>query len=255
MRFGRKRNRKAKRTHIEIVVREKVEKKKADTKKKEPIVKEVTETKKKVEVKKQDVSKEPKKVEEKKLPFPLVIKLKMGCRVIIKSNEKNLTIHGTKPLEKIDVVNGDTGTFRGLDKHQRLLIELDRNHEIICLKKKKSEKIEYKKGSMMETTEDEDGQMQTQEGSIIEEKVLGRYGQYPIKLAYASTIHSAQGSTLDRVHLMLSGKPFATGLTYVALSRIKSLKNLTLNRPITHDDITVAKGLTSKVNGQGELGI
>jgi len=194
-----------------------------------------------------------KQVEEKVLPFPKTLKLKMGCRVIIKSNEKNLTIHDSRPTERIDVVNGDTGTFRGLDKHERLLIELDRNHEIVCLKKKKSQKIKYTTVSKVVLIEDQNGDIAQESAQSIEEKVTGCYGQYPIKLAYASTCHGAQGMTLHKVHLILSGKPFATGLTYVALSRVRTLKNLTLNRPLMHSDITVAKGLTQKVNGQSEL--
>jgi len=185
-----------------------------------------------------------------KLPFAPVINLKVGCRVIIKQNV-SVVIFGTRPTEHIRVVNGDAGVFLGTTPGGNLAIKLDRNDETICLKKKKTEKIQYT--TKIHKWVDDKGNKR--EDECISEKILGRFNQYPIKLAYAMTIHSAQGSTLERVHLMLGGKPFTTGLTYVALSRIKCLKNLTINRLILHSDITVAKGLTTKLNGQGELNL
>lgn len=61
--------------------------------------------------------------------------------------------------------------------------------------------------------------------------------QFPIKLAYAFTIHKAQGQTYDSVVIDLNSHIFAPGQLYVALSRAKSLQSLYLTKPITYSDI------------------
>ena len=73
----------------------------------------------------------------------------------------------------------------------------------------------------------------------IEEKVLGTYKQYPIRLAWAITVHKSQGLTFNRVVIDFTGGAFAGGQTYVALSRCTSLEGITLTRPIAARDIFV----------------
>lgn len=71
----------------------------------------------------------------------------------------------------------------------------------------------------------------------IETETLGTFTQYPVKLAWAVTIHKSQGKTFDRVIIDMGRGAFAHGQTYVALSRCRSLEGLSLARPVQKNHV------------------
>lgn len=75
-----------------------------------------------------------------------------------------------------------------------------------------------------------------EETNLIEEKVLGSFSHYPLKLAWAITIHKSQGLTFDKAIVDVNGA-FAPGQMYVAFSRLRSLEGLVLTSPLRPNNV------------------
>jgi ATP-dependent exoDNAse (exonuclease V) alpha subunit len=78
-----------------------------------------------------------------------------------------------------------------------------------------------------------------EESGSIKPQTIGYIEQYPIKLAWAVTVHKSQGQTFESVIINLGNGSFAHGQTYVALSRCKTLEGIKLIKPLTKKDFIV----------------
>jgi hypothetical protein len=147
----------------------------------------------------------------KNCPVEPIIDLKIGCRVMTMRND---------PENRFQ--NGSIGTLGGRADNGDLLINMD-NGEDIALSPFTFESIDY---AFDEKTD------------RIKHAVTGWFIQYPIKVAYALTIHKSQGQTFDKVIVDLGeGGAFAHGQVYVALSRCTSMEGLILRRRINQKDL------------------
>ncbi|MEI6478457.1 MAG: AAA family ATPase [bacterium] len=96
------------------------------------------------------------------------------------------------------------------------------------------------------------------ESGQLESELVGSYRHYPLRLAWAVTIHKSQGSTFDRVHIDLGRGTFSHGQLYVALSRCRTLDGITLKQSIVPryivTDKRISEFLKSFKDGMRQVG-
>lgn len=113
------------------------------------------------------------------------------------------------------------------------VVSMEDDEITIRLENGKSHSVEREQWANVEYSYNE-------EKHTVEENVKGTFTQFPIKLAWALTIHKSQGLTFQKVRIDVGGGAFAGGQSYVALSRCTSLEGISMVSPMRPNDIYVA---------------
>lgn len=157
------------------------------------------------------------------LPTAETLTLKIGAQIMMLSNDREgRWINGT--LGTIDAMDDDA-------KDPMLTVTLETGDTV---------EVARHEWNMYAYTIDDAG--------ALTAEPVGRFIQFPVRLAWAVTIHKGQGKTFERVHIDIGRGTFAPGQLYVALSRATTLEGMTLERPIEQrhvwTDANVVKFLT-----------
>ncbi len=147
-------------------------------------------------------------------PADEALELKVGARVMFLRNDINYENGGPR------WVNGSVGTVLKIDA----TVWVDLDGERVEVKPAVWEKFRYSYSPLTKA---------------LRKDVVAEFTQFPLRLAWAVTIHKSQGKTYDRAIVDLGARSFAPGQTYVALSRITDLDGLYLTRPMRPSDIIV----------------
>jgi ATP-dependent exoDNAse (exonuclease V) alpha subunit len=150
------------------------------------------------------------------LPAPATLALKKGAQVMFVKND---------PERRW--VNGTMGRVKKLDA-RGILVDVD--GEEIDVEPVEWEMVRYEYDRSTRR---------------IEAETVGAFVQFPLKVAYAITIHKSQGKTFDRVVVDLTGGTFAHGQVYVALSRCRTLEGIVLRRPLARHDLILDRAVTT----------
>lgn len=155
---------------------------------------------------------------ESSLPTSQELVLKTGAQVIFIKNDFDKRW-----------VNGTIGVVSGMDLDTETLYVITDDGKECDVKRESWRNIRYK---------------YNEEKKEIEEEELGTFTQYPLRLAWAITVHKSQGLTFARAVIDFTGGVFAGGQTYVALSRCTSLEGIQLKKPVGRTDVFVRPEIT-----------
>lgn len=141
-------------------------------------------------------------------PCDKVLQLKEGAQVMFTRND----------AADGKYFNGKLAVIKRIDG-QNITVTFNDNNEDFTLKKEVWENISY----TVDETKD-----------TINKNVIGTFSQFPLRLAWAITIHKSQGLTFDKV-IVDAGQSFAAGQVYVALSRCRTLEGIVLHSLISQN--------------------
>ncbi len=160
------------------------------------------------------------------LPTQINLQLKIGAQVMLLNNDS----YGRW-------VNGSIGKIIDVDKENEdvnlIIVELTTG-ETVDVTPFKWELFDYQYDRVKRQ---------------IESEVAGSFTQYPVKLAWAMTIHKSQGKTFEKVVIDIGRGTFATGQMYVALSRCTSLEGIILKKPVEKKNIFIDWRIVRFVTG------
>ncbi len=164
------------------------------------------------------------------------LELRIGSRVMLLVNRND-------PENDGSFVNGDRGCVVDIQlPDQLVIVKLDDGREITVSPRA------WHNCSYTTRRSPINGKVE------LEQSVIGIFRQMPLRLGYAVTIHKSQGLTLNRVHVQLGDRPaFASGQLYTALSRCRSLEDLSIDRPLYFNDIKLDPRITDFYNGIDQL--
>lgn len=151
---------------------------------------------------------------ESALPTPRELVLKENAQVMFIKNDSPERRWFNGSLGRIDQIN-EEGIYVRLE-----------NDELYLVEKEIWRNLRYK--------------YDEKNNRIIEDEI-GSYQQYPLKLAWAITVHKSQGLTFDKVMIDFTGGAFAGGQLYVALSRCRSLEGIIMKSQVTPRDVIVRR--------------
>lgn len=161
-------------------------------------------------------------------PVEKELKLKVGAQVMFIKND-------VSPEKRY--FNGKIGVIKSLSDEE-ILVHFPEEDETIEATKNEWQNVRY---YVDEVTKE------------IKEDVLGTFVHYPLKLAWAITVHKSQGLTFDKAVLDVS-QVFMPGQAYVALSRLRSLEGLILLSPIRMNGISSDADVIGYASGKAEEG-
>lgn len=175
-------------------------------------------------------------------PVNEVLKLKVGLKVMIVVNDND------QKKKEPDYVNGTVGIISKIAK-TFVMVNID-GKQVMIGKFEWNNIIQVPEERMLPVTKEvdmPDGTKQTvttmEKQTVLADKEIGKYVQFPFKLGYAITGHKAQGLTLGKVNIDLGFGTFTPGQAYVMLSRATSTQGLRLMKRLRVKDIIVDQGV------------
>lgn len=144
-------------------------------------------------------------------PADEILQLKVGAQVMFIKNDKG---------EERQYYNGKIGVIKSIED-DKIIVTCPEDHSTIRLVQEEWQNMHFSYNT---------------EKNSIDEKVMGKFIQYPVRLAWAITIHKSQGLTFDKA-IIDAGQSFASGQVYVALSRLTNIEGLVLRSAIPEKSI------------------